>query len=727
MFATRLNAAVTALPDLSRRSFLLAVGAAGAGLTLGFRAVAAEPGTPPSPFEAYLRIGPDDGVTILSAHMEMGQGIYSGIALLVAEELDADPGRIIVEGASGNPKFYGNLAWGGAAQGTGGSTAMASSFERYRKAGAAARAMLIEAAARSWQVTHTLVRIENGMIIGPKGRKMRLGAVAEAAARLPVPADPKLKSPAEWRYIGKDSFRRVDSRAKSSGRQIFTADLTFPGMLTAVVARPPQFGATLRSYDAALALAVPGVVAVVPISRGLAVVARHSWAAIKGREALRVEWDGVKAEMRGSAELWTEYRHLAERREAPVAARRGDVKAALAGAARRVEAVYEFPYLAHAAMEPLNAVVRKDGDVIEVWGGHQIPDLYRVLAAKAAGIGLDKVRLQVMMTGGGFGRRAVADGDVVVEAVECAKALDWRAPVKLMWTREDDMTGGRYRPMMLHKVTVGLDQAGRPAGWRHRIVGQSIGAGTPFEQMLVHDGVDHTSVEGVSDSPYAPADFLVDLITPSVGVPVLWWRSVGHTHTAYVMETMIDELATLAGRDPLDYRRELLKGNPRHLAVLDLAAAKSGWGQPLPVGRFRGLAVHQSFGSVVAQVAEISVDGKGGFVVHRVVCAVDCGLPVQPDQIRAQMEGGIGFGLGAALSGRITLTNGRVDQTNFNTYPQLRIDQMPAIEVHIVPSAAPPSGVGEPGVPPIAPAVANALAAATSKRVRVLPFTDGGT
>ncbi|CAA7617809.1 Isoquinoline 1-oxidoreductase subunit beta [Magnetospirillum sp. LM-5] len=711
---------------LSRRSFLLTVGAAGAGLTLGFKAQAADPAQPPSsPFQAYLRISPDSTVTILSAHMDMGQGIYSGIALLVAEELDLDPAAIAVEGAWGNPKLYGNLAWGGVAQGTGGSTAMKSSFQRYRMAGAAARAMLVEAASQAWRVSPHLVRVEHGMVIGPKGRKASIGAFAEAAAAQPVPAEPHLKSPTEWRLIGKEGFRRLDSAAKSTGRQTYTADLRLPGMLTAVLARPPLFGATVKSFDATAAKAIPGVVEVAATSRGVAVIATDTWTAIKGRQALTVEWDQTHAETRGSAQLWAEYRRLAgESTPAPIAASRGNPDQALKRAVARIDATYEFPYLAHAAMEPLNAVAARTGDMIEVWGGHQMPDLYRALAAKAAGVAPESVRLHVMMTGGGFGRRAVADGDVVVEAVECAKAIGWRAPVKVQWTREDDMTGGRYRPMMLHKVAAGIGLDGQPLGWRHRIVGQSIGAGTPFEKMLVHDGVDHTSVEGVSDSPYAPADFHCDLISPKVGVPVLWWRSVGLTHTAFVTETLIDEMAVLAGKDPLAYRRALLADHPRHLAVLDLVAAKAGWGDKLPPGRFRGLAVHQSFGSVVAQVAEIALDGKGGFKVIRVVCAVDCGLAVQPDQIRAQMEGGIGFGLGAALYGRITLTDGRVDQTSFNGYEVLRLDEMPVIEVHIVPSAAPPTGVGEPGVPPIAPAIANALAAATGKRTRTLPFKD---
>ncbi|WP_035691060.1 xanthine dehydrogenase family protein molybdopterin-binding subunit [Azospirillum halopraeferens] len=718
-----------AAQPLSRRRFLVVSGAAGAGLTLAFHipgAAAAGPAASAapaavSPFNAYLTVAPDGTVTVLSAHLDMGQGIYSGIATLVAEELDADPVAVRVEGAAGNPALYGNVAWGGAAQGTGGSTAMTSSFERYRRAGATARAMLVAAAAAEWKVPAAEVTVASGAVTHPSGRRAGFGDLAAAAAALPVPEDVPLKPPGAWTLIGTEAFRRVDSRAKATGRQIFTIDLSLPGMLTAVIARPPLFGATVASVDDAAARAVKGVVAVVPISRGVAVIARDTAAALKGREALTVEWDRSAAETRGSDALMAEYRRLAAQPPTAVAERRGDPDSAFAGAARTIEASYEFPFLAHAALEPLDAVARRDGDVVEVWGGHQIPDLYQALAARAAGVTPDKVRLHVMMTGGGFGRRAVADGDVVVEAVECARAIDWQAPVKVLWTREDDMTGGRYRPMYLHTVRAALDAAGNPVAWKHRIVGQSILAGTPFEGM-VRDGVDVTSVEGVSNTPYTLPNLLVELTTTKTGVPVLWWRSVGHTHTAYVMETMIDELAAAAGRDPVEYRRALLRDHPRHRAVLDLAAEKAGWGDPLPAGRFRGVAVHESFHTYVAQVAEIAMDERGGFRVERVVCAVDCGIAVNPDQIRAQVEGGVGFGLGAVLHSQITLTDGVVDQGNFDTYRVLRMDEMPAVEVHIVPSAEPPTGIGEPGVPPIGPAVANALAAATGRRVRVLPF-----
>lgn len=714
-------------PALSRRRFLVLSGAAGAGLTLGLPAVRAEAQPAAiageTPFAAYLRIAPDNTVTVLSAHLEMGQGSYSGVATLVAEELGAAPGQIRVDGAAGNPKLYGNLAWGGAMQGTGGSTAMTSSFERYRRAGATARAMLVAAAAGQWGVPAGEITVEGGVISHASGRRATFGELADSAARLPVPAEVSLKDPKDWTLIGSETFRRIDSADKSTGRQAYTIDVRLPGMLTAVVAHPPRFGGTVRSFDATAAKAVKGVVDVVEISRGVAVIAEHTWAAMKGREALSVEWNLDAAEGRGTAELMAEYKRLASEPPTAVADRRGDAAAAFAGAARVVEATYEFPYLAHAALEPLDAVARRDGDVLEVWGGHQMPDLYQAMAAEIAGVSPENVRLHVMMTGGGFGRRATPDADVIVEAVECAKAIGWRAPVKVLWTREDDMAGGRYRPMYLHAVKAAIDADGNPLAWQHRIVGQSIVANTPFA-ALIKDGVDVTSVEGVSGTPYAIPNFTAELTTTSNGVPVLWWRSVGHTHTAYAMETMIDALARAAERDPVEYRRALLKDHPRHLRVLDLAAEKAGWSEPLTQGRFRGVAVHESFSTIVAEVAEIATDEKGGFRVERVVCAVDCGVAINPDQIRAQMEGGIGFGLGAVLHSQITLTDGQVDQGNFDTYEVLRFSEMPRIEVHIVPSTAPPTGAGEPGVPPIGPAVANALAAA-GRSITVLPLSSG--
>lgn len=719
---------VAALPT-SRRGFLAAGAAAGAGLVIGSllptgrltSALAAAGDGPPSPFEGYVRIAPDNTVTVISAHFEMGQGPYTGLATLVAEELDAGWAQMRAEGGAGNTKLYGNLAWGGAVQGTGGSTAIASSFDRYRQAGAMARAMLVEAAAASWGVPAAEIKVENGMLAHSSGKSATFGELAEAAAALPPPARVTLKDRADWRLIGAPKLQRLDSVAKTTGAQKFPIDVQLPGMLIAVIAHPPRFGGKVKSFDPAAAKAVPGVVDVVEIPRGVAVVAQSTWAAIKGREVLTVEWDESQAETRSSDEIMAEYRRLAEEGEGSVARSEGDAEAAFASAAKVLEAEFEFPYLAHAAMEPMDAVAWRQGDRLEVWAGHQMPDLYQAVSAEIAELPPENVKLHVMITGGSFGRRAVADADVIAEVVSTAKAIGWKAPVKVMWTREDDMTGGRYRPMYFHKLKAGLDADGRIVAWQHRIVGQSIMAGTPFAGMVTN-GVDPTSVEGASTLPYAIPNLHVDLVTTTTGVPVLWWRSVGSTHTAYATEAFIDELAKAAGRDPVEFRLSMLDDHPRHRGVLEKARDAAGWGDAPPQGVSRGVAVAESFGSYVAQIVEVTLDGND-VAVQRVVCAVDCGTAVNPDVIAAQMEGGIGFGLGAILKSEITLTDGAVDQTNFDGYDVLRINEMPTVEVHILPSTESPTGVGEPGVPPIGPAVANAIFSATGKPIRTLPFS----
>ena len=659
---------------------------------------------------------------IHSSQFEMGQGSYFGIATLVMEELDGDWAQVDVIGASGNPALYGNLAWGGVAQGTGGSTSMTSSWQRYRQAGAAARAMLVAAAAKQWNVPAGEITVASGVVSHSSGKRATFGELAETAAGMPVPDDVPLKPKEKWTQIGSDGLKRYDSAGKTNGTQTYTIDVKMDGLLTAVMIHPPKFGAELKSFDAAKAKALDGIVDVVQTPRGIAVVGRNMWAALKGRDLVTVEWDESKAEQRGSAEILAEYRKMADGPAAATARNDGDVAAALSSAARTLEAHYEFPYLAHASLEPLNAIARMGEDgMIEVWGGHQTPDLYQAIAAQVGGVTPDKVRLHVMKTGGSFGRRAVGDADLVVEAVATARALGWKAPVKVQWTRENDMRGGRYRPAYVHAIKAGLDKDGKLVALHDHIVGQSILAGSPFAAMI-KDGVDATSVEGASNLPYAVPNLKIDLTTTDVKVPVLWWRSVGSTHTAYVMETFIDEIAAAAQRDPVEFRLSMLDKHPRHAAVLRLAAEKAGWDKPLPEGRFRGVALHESFKTYVAEVVEITFKGGSDFTVDRVVCAVDCGTAINPDQIRAQMEGGIGFGLGAILQEELTLTKGVVDQENYDTYTPLRIDQMPRVEVHIVPSDEPPTGVGEPGVPPIGPAVANALRAATGKTIQKLPI-----
>ena len=712
----------------TRRQFLEGVAAVGVGLVLGFRLdpAQAQPGAPAPGVlapNAFVRIAPDNTVTIIAKHMEMGQGAHTGLATLVAEELDADWSQIRVEAAPSDPTRYNNLAWAPLpAQGTGGSTSLANSWEQLRRAGATARAMLVAAAAQRWSVPASEITVDRGVVAhAPSGRRATFGELAADAARQTPPSNVSLKDPKDFKLIGRHASR-VDSRPKTDGSATYTLDVRRPDMLTAVIARPPRFGATVRSFDATEARRVNGVTDVVQVPAGVAVVGKGTWAAIKGRRALRIDWDERAAERRGSEELYAHYRTLAVQPGA-VAHGQGDVPAAMGSAARVLEAVYEFPYLAHTPMETLDCVVELRPDGCEIWLGSQVPTLDHQTVAAVVGLPPSKVRVHTMLAGGSFGRRSTARSELVVEAASVAKALGGARTVKLVWTREDDVRGGFYRPLYTHRLRAGLDTAGNVVAWEHRIVGQSIVTGTPLAPLRVRGGIDLTSVEGAANLPYAIPNMLVDLHSPTVGIPVLWWRAVGSTHTAYSTEAFLDELAGAAGRDPLDMRRALLGRYPRHVAVLDLVARQSGWGQPLPPGRARGVAVHECFGSVVAQVAEVSRGADGLPRVERVVCAVDCGIAVNPDVVRAQMEGSIGFGLGSALWSEITVVDGLVQQSNFHDFRILRIDEMPRVEVHIVPSAAPPTGVGEPGVPPIAPAVANAWLALTGQPVRRLPFS----
>ena len=710
----------------SRRQFLVSGAVAGMGLVIGLRLdrAAAQGGTAAPGVlapNAFVRIAPDNTVTIIAKHIELGQGAHTGLATLLAEELDADWSQIRIEAAPTDVARYNNLAWG-PMQGTGGSTSIANSWEQLRRAGATARAMLIAAAAQQWKVPAGEITVDRGVVAHPTtGRRATFGELASAAARQTPPAQVALKDPKDFKLIGRHA-PRVDSRAKTTGSAEYTYDVRLPDMLTAVIARPPRFGATVKSFDASAARRVPGVTDVVPVPSGVAVVARGAWAAIKGRNALRIDWDEAGAETRGSAELYAAYRMLATQPGAR-ARRQGDPEAALAGAARVLEAVYEFPYLAHTPMEPLDCVVRLGADGCEVWLASQTPTIEQEAVAAVFGLPPDKVRVHTLLAGGSFGRRSTARAEVAVEAASVAKALGGARTIKLIWTREDDIQGGSYRPLYVHRLRAGLDAGGRIVGWEHRIVGQSLVTGTPLAAFRMRDGIDLTSVEGAANLPYAIPNINVELHTTTVSIPVLWWRSVGSTHTAYSTETFLDELARAAGRDPVDARRALLQGHPRHLGVLELAARQAGWGQPLPPGRARGVALHECFGTVVAQVAEVSRDGDGLPRVERVVCAVDCGIAVNPDVVRAQMEGSIGFGLGSALWSEITVVDGRAQQSNFHDFRILRIDEMPRVEVHIVPSAAPPTGVGEPGVPPIAPAVANAWLALSGRPVHRLPFS----
>jgi isoquinoline 1-oxidoreductase subunit beta len=726
-----MNEAKAVLSRSSRRGFLKAAATTAAGLTIGFywsgpmsRALAETP----KDFapNAFLRIAPDNSVTVIAKHLEMGQGTYTGLATIVAEELDADWAQIRVESAPADASKYANLVFG-TLQGTGGSSAMANSWMQLRNAGATARAMLVAAAAQEWNVAPATLSVERGIVRhAPSNRQATFGALAGKASGLPAPNEVPLKDPKNFKLIGQ-KLPRVDIPGKTNGTAQFTIDVTFPDMLVAVLQRPPRFGATIKSFDATATKAVPGVVEVLQVPRGVAVVAKSFWAAKQGRDALKVEWDDSKAEKRSTAAIMAEYRTLAEQ-PGKSARREGDAAAALKGAAKLITATYEFPYLAHAPMEPLDAVVKLDANSCEIWCGDQFQTVDQANAAATAGLKPEQVKIHTLLAGGSFGRRANMGSDYIVEAVSVAKALGANGtPVKLQWTREDDIRGGLYRPLYLHRLEAALDKDGELVGWQHRIVGQSIMAGTALAAVMVKDGIDGTSVEGAANLPYAVPNMSVELNTTETGVPVLWWRVVGSSHTAYATEAFIDEIAHAAGKDPFAFRQALLQHHPRHRAVLEIAAKAAGWGDPLPKGKGRGIAVAEAFGTYVAQVAEVTVAPNGQIKVDRVVCAVDCGTPINPDVISAQMEGGIGFGLGAALYGAITLKDGQVEQTNFDAYQVLRIDEMPKVEVHIVPSPEAPTGVGEPGVAPVGPAVANAVFAATGKRLRILPFAVGGT
>jgi len=720
---------MTAPLNISRRTFIKASALVVGGLVIAFSIPQAKrfllPGAAketgnagesklPAP-NAFLRIGTDNTITVMLAHSEMGQSIWTTLPMLIAEELDADWSKIKVEHASASPAYL-HTAYG--IQITGGSSTTWSEFDRYRQAGALTRQLLIGAAAEQLGVPAANLKTENGFVISGD-TKISYGDLAEAAAKLETPKAVTLKDPKDWKVIGK-ATKRLDGPEKINGTAVFGQDVHFDGLMTAMVARSPVFGGSVKSFDASAAKQVKGVQQVVQVPTGVAVVADNYWAAKQGREALKVEWDlGPNAGLDSKAML-EDFRSKAAN-PGLVAAQLGDSKATLSKADKLIEAEYALPYLAHSPMEPLNCSVRIEKDACEIWTGTQMQTTDQQAAAKILGLKPEQVKIHTLFLGGGFGRRANPAADFVLEAVQVAKAAG--VPVKTVWSREDDVQGGYYRPMYVHKAKIGVDANGFPAAWEQVTVGQSIMLGTPFEAFMIKDGVDATSVEGIADSPYLKQipNYHVSLHTVKTGIPVLWWRSVGHSHSAFVMESLIDELAHSAKKDPLDYRRALLKDHPRHLAALNLAAEKAEWGKTLPKGVSRGIAVHESFGSFVAQVAEVSVD-QGAVKVHRMVCAIDCGLAVNPDSLKAQMESSISFGLGAAMQSEITFKEGKVQQSNFHDYLVMRMSDMPKVEVHIVQSTEKMGGVGEPGLPPVAPAVTNAIFAATGKRIRQLPI-----
>jgi isoquinoline 1-oxidoreductase beta subunit len=703
---------------VSRRGFLQGA-AAGLALTFyvptGLRA-APKPAAPPvPPPNAFLRIGADDSVTVVLAHSEMGQGIWTGLAMLIAEELECDWAKVRCEHAPAAP-VYGHPMMG--MQMTGGSSSTNGEMDRYRTVGAAARDMLLRAAAARWKTKPGKLTVAQGVVhFGSKSATY--GSLADAAMKLPPPASVTLKPPSAWKLIGTPT-RRLDTPEKITGRAQFGIDVQFPGLRTAAVLRPPAFGSTLQSFDGAAALKVPGVEQVVRIANGVAVVASNFWAAKTGRDALVAQWSTPDGGGVSTDALLADFRAKARTAGAKVVAV-GDADAAIIVADRKLEADYEVPYLAHAPMEPLNCTVKLDGDRCEIWTGTQFQTGDQLAAAGILGIPPDHVSIHTTFLGGGFGRRANPAADFVGEAVMVAKAAG--VPVKVVWTREDDLRGGYYRPAYVHRIRVAVDDKGAPTAWDHVVVGQSIVAGTFLEPFVVKDGVDSTSVEGVGESPYldAVAARRVTLHSPRTPIPVLWWRSVGNTHTAFAMEGMIDELAHAAGADPLAYRLKLLAGKPRFARALAKAAERAGWGAPPPAGHARGLAVHESFGSIIAECAEVSIE-DGAIRVHAVSAAVDCGPVVNPLGIEAQIQSAIVFGLSAALYGKLDVVDGKVQQSNFHDYPVLRMADMPRVMVDLIPSDARMGGIGEPATAPIAPAVANAVFALTGQRLRTLPL-----
>jgi isoquinoline 1-oxidoreductase beta subunit len=718
---------------LDRRNFLRASATAAGGLLLALYldapAAAQEQSQAPAlpkvyPPDAFVEIKPDGKIVIQVNRLEFGQGVQTALPMVLADEMDADWSQVVAQLAPA-ADVYKDPASG--IQMVGGSGSIAHSFQQYRELGAKTRAMLIAAAAARWQVRPEQCRAEKCVVHGPNGQSAKYAELASEAARGAVPASVRLKNPSEFRLVGKP-IRRLDSRPKCEGSLKFGLDLDLPGMKVVVVAHPPVFGAKVRSFDDKAARSLEGVREVfeIPVANGgtgVAVVADKFWPAKQGRDRLKIEWDTSGVERADSSQLWTKYKELA-RTTGNVAVARGDARAIeKIAAANRIVAEYEFPYLAHTPMEPLNTTVRFDGDRAEVWAGSQFQTLDQAAIAEVLGLKPENVTFHTEMAGGGFGRRAVADSHVQREVAEVAKRM--RAiPVKLVWTREDDVRGGYYRPMHLHRVEIGIGADGLPASWRHVIVGQSLLAGTPFA-MMMKDNLDPTTVEGVNDTHYVIPNFHVSAHHPKVNVPVLWWRSVGHTHTAFVMETLVDELAVRARMDPFAYRRKLLKPEAKKLrAALDLLEAKSAaWRRRLPKNQAVGIACHESFGTGVACAAQVSIENNRPRI-HRATLAVDCGLAVNPLGIESQFQAGVAFGLSQLMAkGAITLRDGVVEQRNFDSYVLPYMPDAPvAVDVHIVPSTEAPSGCGEPPVPVISPAVVNALTRLTGKRYRSLPL-----
>jgi isoquinoline 1-oxidoreductase beta subunit len=714
--------AYTATFSPSRRFVIAGFGIGAAGFAVGC-SVGGSEATGPVTLTSlgdYVRVGSDNTITVYLRHIEFGQGVSTGLTTIVAEEIDADWSQMRFEHSPADNAKYGNPAFGGM-MGTGGSTAIFSSWQQLRAAGASAREMLRQAAAKKFGVDASEVLLVKGKAEAG-GKSATYGELAAEAAKItpPDPASLQYKDPTAYEFIGKErdaakGYGRLDTPDKVHAKAQYALDYHPEGTLTALLARSPKFGGKVGSVDDAAAKAVKGVTDVVQISNGVAVIATDFWAAKKGRDALKITWDDSAAETRSSDAIFADYRKLLAK-PGQEARKEGGGAAALKGAGEVVTADFEFPYLVHAPMEPLNCVIEyKPGESATIHSGSQMPTGDQAAACAVLGLKPEQVTVVTMLAGGSFGRRATPDADLVSEAAQIAKALNGKAPVKLMWTREDDIRSGKYRPMNVHRMTARINK-GAIEAWGDRTAIQSIMEGTPF---LPPGTPDFSSIEGSNDIAYDIPNISVDVHLVKSPVSVLWWRSVGHTHTAYAKEHFFDVAARKAGKDPVELRRALLAKHPRQLAVLNLAVEKAG---PVPAGKTRGVAVHHSFSSYVAEVADVTVNADGTFHVDRVVCAVDCGTVINPDIVRSQMEGGIGYGLSAILGEQLTLKDGAPVQSNFFDYGPLRMAQMPKVEVHIVPSTEPPTGVGEPGVPPIGPAVANALLAATGKTYAKLPL-----
>ncbi|HYX36927.1 MAG TPA: xanthine dehydrogenase family protein molybdopterin-binding subunit [Oligoflexus sp.] len=715
----------------SRRDFLKTGAALTSGLVVAFSlpmglgkfAWAQDAVTPNKDFtsaalpNAFIKISSDNSIRLIINKLEMGQGVNTSLAQLMAEELECDWQRITCESAPVAPVYNATFM---PLQMAGGSSSVSSSWEQLRVAGAMAREMLIAAAAEKWGVPAKEIRAENGAVHHGKKGSLTYGELAEAAAKQKPPAPVKLKDPKHFKVIGQ-SMKRVDAADKTNGKAIFGLDVKAPDMLYAVIARPP-FGGSVQGFDEAAARKVPGMKEIIKLDGNkVAFVGTNTWAAMKGRDAANVKWTLSDDPLLTQSSLQKTFLESLDK-PGTLVKTVGNPGNALKKASRTLEATYEFPYLAHACMEPMNCTVAYDGKSAHIWAGHQMPTTDRMVAAKILGLPPESIEVTTTYAGGSFGRRANKDSDFVVEASSLAKQL--KKPIKVVWTREDDTRGGYYRPMTMHKITAGLDSKGRMSGWDHRIVGQGVMAGSVFGAQVDKTGIDPTSIEGVENTHYALNDFQLQLQLMKSPVTTLWWRSVGHTHTAYVMETFIDELATAAKKDPLQYRKAMIPKSPRHQAVLDLLAQKSDWGKKMAEGRALGLAVHESFNSVVGHVVEVSVKGTD-VKVHKIVSAVHCGTVVNPKGAQAQVESAIVYGLSACLYGELTLDKGQVKQGNFHDYPVLRMPDMPVIEVHFVPSTDTPTGLGEPGLPPLAPAIANAIFKLNGKRVRSQPFSKG--